>query len=350
MTIHESVLATLNKWNIDLSDFANIEPGKWNGQEYCKTTKSIQERIKAEKINNIGLYAILFSAEIFESTAKITNKDDELISLKQWLDRSLSFSLKHFLFLPENAANVEKWQPINGKPSDLALVSEEIAEQFSLDLHCSSDDAALGIPFFTKNDNNDFLPLLPNSKLHKAITSLHYLGSDLTLNHIPNWIEKAYFRPYDRSLFLDMMGNNPEDESRLELYFSCLKHKHGEKAGTLTSPERITSMLSDELSVARRESEKYRQEIEELRSEINNTTCTPLPPLVQIAMDIFRIHWHSQLTPQDDVRSRANQEAIVKNLKEKYPGMTDAIAKAIDKVASPIDRDPRNASGKYRLR
>lgn len=75
-----------------------------------------------------------------------------------------------------------------------------------------------------------------------------------------------------------------------------------------------------------------------------------LPPLIAIAIEVFQQEWQGQLNPSKEVRDRANQYAIVKGLKDRHPELTEAIIKAIDKVASPIDRDPKNQSGKYRLR
>lgn len=75
-----------------------------------------------------------------------------------------------------------------------------------------------------------------------------------------------------------------------------------------------------------------------------------LPPLIAIAVEVFQEHWQGQLDPSQDVRARATQAAIVSDLRESHPGITNAVAKAIDKVASPIDRDPKNPSGKYQLR
>jgi len=80
------------------------------------------------------------------------------------------------------------------------------------------------------------------------------------------------------------------------------------------------------------------------------TDSNELPPLIRMAIEVFQQHWHGQLDPLPEVRARANQVAIVSGLRTHHPEITEAIAKAIDKVASPIDRDPKNTTGRYRLR
>lgn len=91
------------------------------------------------------------------------------------------------------------------------------------------------------------------------------------------------------------------------------------------------------------------QERQPQKPHTNISREATLPPLISLAIQVFQEHWQGQLEPSEEVRARANQDSIVQGLQEQYPELTQAVAKAIDKVASPIDRNPKNQSGKYQL-
>jgi len=111
----------------------------------------------------------------------------------------------------------------------------------------------------------------------------------------------------------------------------------------LAEAEQEIGFLNERLAAVTKECDALRARLEAASEPVT------MPPLILIAIDVFKEHWGGQIEPSVDARARANQEAIVASLKETHPEMTDAIAKAIDKVASPIDRDPKNKNGSYRL-
>lgn len=138
------------------------------------------------------------------------------------------------------------------------------------------------------------------------------------------------------------------------------KNQVGDTHDQALAPAPVLVPSTQEVAQLRTEIELLRRQFVQVSNERNgllaaaatsptDADSTGLPPLIRMAIEVFKQHWNGQLDPSPEVRARANQAAIVSELRTRHPEITDAIAKAIDKVASPIDRDPKNTSGKYRL-
>jgi hypothetical protein len=109
----------------------------------------------------------------------------------------------------------------------------------------------------------------------------------------------------------------------------------------LAEAEQEIGFLNERLAAVTVERDALRAQLEAVSEPAT------MPPLIRIAIEVFQEHWHGQIEPDENTRARTIQNVITKAIAEKYPRMTKATVNAVEKVASPIDRDRSNPSEKY---